>query len=346
MEISTNNKLKKYFSTSLLTFCFFMLVLFASVISVLNMEKTIKIVIDGNEFEVTTYKSEVQSILASNDIVLGPKDKIEPSLKSTLVEGDAISILKAKRVTIQVGDEVQTVMTAEDDVRSMFAVEGIQYDSDDKLSASLDDKIVNGQQITIVEVEKVVEVENQEIEFASEIKKDYNAYEGTKTVVQEGKPGEREITTEIVLENGEEVSREVVSDEVVKEPTKEIVAVGTLGKLTLSRGGEITYKQQFTMRATAYSLSYADTGKTPDHPGWGITYSGMYVKRDPSGYSTVAVDPRVIPLGSKLYVEGYGYAIAADIGGAIKGNDIDLYFNTTNESNAYGVKHIKVYLLK
>ncbi|WP_461207138.1 3D domain-containing protein [Clostridium sp. DL1XJH146] len=346
MEISTNNKLKKYFSTKLLTFCFFVLVLFASIVSILNMEKTIKIVIDGNELEVTTYRSEVQSILSSNDIVLGPKDKIEPSLKSTLAEGDMISIVKAKSVTIQVGDDVQTVMTAEDNVGSMLAVEGIEYDSDDKLSASLDDEIVDGQQITIVEVEKKVEVESQEIEYASEIKKDYNAYEGTKTVVQEGKLGEREIKTEVVLENGEEVSRAVISDEVVKEPTKEIVAVGTLGKLTLSRGGDITYKEQFTMRATAYSLSYADTGKTSDSPGWGITYSGMHVVRDPSGYSTVAVDPNVIPLGSKLYVEGYGYAIAADIGGAIKGNDIDLYFNTTNESNAYGVKYIKVYLLK
>ncbi|WP_238918906.1 3D domain-containing protein [Clostridium sp. YIM B02555] len=76
-----------------------------------------------------------------------------------------------------------------------------------------------------------------------------------------------------------------------------------------------------------------------------ITASGLPVQRDPSGLSTVAVDPNVIPLGSHLYIEGYGYAIAADTGGAIKGNIIDVYFNSSSECNNWGTKTVHVTVL-
>ena len=94
------------------------------------------------------------------------------------------------------------------------------------------------------------------------------------------------------------------------------------------------------MSATAYTASYKDTGKSPSHPGYGITYTGTRAR-----VGTVAVDPRVIPLGTKMYVEGYGYAVAEDIGGAIKGNKIDLYFNTLKEANNFGRQQRKVYIL-
>ena len=75
------------------------------------------------------------------------------------------------------------------------------------------------------------------------------------------------------------------------------------------------------------------------------TASGTTVRRNPSGYSTLAVDPRVIPLGTKVYVEGYGYAIAEDTGGAIKGNKIDVYMNTVAECYNWGVRNVNVYIL-
>lgn len=92
------------------------------------------------------------------------------------------------------------------------------------------------------------------------------------------------------------------------------------------------YKQEFSMEATAYS-------------GGGLTAMGTAVVRNPNGISTVAVDPNVIPLGSKLYIPGYGFAIAADTGGAIKGHRIDLYMNTEAECNAFGRRQVTVYLV-
>ncbi len=76
-----------------------------------------------------------------------------------------------------------------------------------------------------------------------------------------------------------------------------------------------------------------------------ITASGRTVKRNPNGISTVSVDPNVIPLGTYLYIEGYGYAVAADTGSAIRGNDLDLYFNTSSECYDWGRKTINVIVL-
>ena len=76
------------------------------------------------------------------------------------------------------------------------------------------------------------------------------------------------------------------------------------------------------MTATGYTSGIESTGKRPGHPEYGITYSGVKAKRDL--YSTIAADLRVFPLGTILFVPGYGYGVVADKGGAIKGNRLDL----------------------
>ena len=89
------------------------------------------------------------------------------------------------------------------------------------------------------------------------------------------------------------------------------------------------------------------TGKRPGDPGFGITYTGIPVRP-----GIVAVDPNVIPLGSRLYIEGigdtpdYGYALAADIGSAVKGDIIDLYKESTEEVKKWGVRKVRVYILR
>ena len=95
-----------------------------------------------------------------------------------------------------------------------------------------------------------------------------------------------------------------------------------------------TQNRELICSSTAYT---SDTGT--------LTSSGKAVKRNPNGISTVAVDPNVIPLGSALYIEGYGYAIAADTGSAIKGNVIDLYFDSYSDCDAWGRKTVNVMVL-
>lgn len=97
--------------------------------------------------------------------------------------------------------------------------------------------------------------------------------------------------------------------------------------------------------ATGYTAGYESTGKKPNSPSYGVTYSGVKVKRDL--YSTVAADLDIFPVGTILWVPGYGYGVVADTGSAIKGNRLDLYYETVSDVyNQWGKKTIDVYIVK
>jgi len=100
-----------------------------------------------------------------------------------------------------------------------------------------------------------------------------------------------------------------------------------------------------TVVATGYTAFYESTGKNPGHPGFGITYSGVKVKRDL--YSTIAADLNVFPIGTILFIPNYGYGVVADKGGAIKGNKVDLYYETVQDVyNQWGKKTVNVYVIE
>ncbi len=100
-----------------------------------------------------------------------------------------------------------------------------------------------------------------------------------------------------------------------------------------------------TVTATGYTAGVESTGKNPGHPEFGITYSGVKVTRDL--FSTVAADLNVFPIGTILFIPGYGYGVVADKGGAIKGNKVDLYYETVEDVyNNWGKKTIEVYVIE
>jgi 3D (Asp-Asp-Asp) domain-containing protein len=99
--------------------------------------------------------------------------------------------------------------------------------------------------------------------------------------------------------------------------------------------------------ATGYYAGKESTGKGPGHPEYGITYSGVKVKRDEYAFSTIAADPKVFPIGTVLYVPGYGYGVVADTGSAIKGKKIDLYFDTKDQVfREWGKRTVTVFVVK
>ena len=109
---------------------------------------------------------------------------------------------------------------------------------------------------------------------------------------------------------------------------------------TVSRGDARTYLGVFEF--TAYTANFESTGKSPGDRGYGITKSGAKVTE----YVTISVDPRIIPLGSVVYIEGLGYRTAQDTGSAIKGHIIDLYIPDLQEAKKFGRQKLKVYLVK
>ncbi|WP_211746750.1 3D domain-containing protein [Paenibacillus sp. Marseille-Q4541] len=102
-----------------------------------------------------------------------------------------------------------------------------------------------------------------------------------------------------------------------------------------------------SVTATGYTAGYESTGKGPNHPLYGITFSGVKVHRDKQGVSTIAADPALFPLGTILYIPDYGYGIVADTGSAIKGSKIDLYFPTIKAVyKEWGKKKVEVQVIK
>lgn len=157
-----------------------------------------------------------------------------------------------------------------------------------------------------------------------------------------GEEGLEVITTSVVYVGGVENIREYVGTEVVREPVNAILDIGTawLGSLTNVNSPDFHYYRRVRMEATAYTAYYGCTGKHPDDPWFGITASGRRVQ-----HGIVAVDRNVIPLGTRLYVENYGFAIAADVGSAIRGYKIDLYMYTIEEALCFGRRNIYVWIL-
>jgi len=117
------------------------------------------------------------------------------------------------------------------------------------------------------------------------------------------------------------------------------------GPQTLEEAINLEQYPTETVVATGYTAGVESTGKSPEHPQYGITYSGVKVKRDL--YSTIAADPSVFPIGTILYIPEYGYGVVADTGGAIKGNKIDLYFDTVDEVySQWGKRELDVYVVQ
>lgn len=126
-----------------------------------------------------------------------------------------------------------------------------------------------------------------------------------------------------------------------------VVAENEEKEVTQSLEDELDFskysKQQVI--ATGYTAGYESTGKNPDNPAYGVTFSGVKVKRDL--YSTIAADLTIFPLGTILFVPGYGYGVVADTGSAIKGNRLDLYYDTVQDVYTnWGKKTVDVYIVE
>ena len=166
---------------------------------------------------------------------------------------------------------------------------------------------------------------------------------GYTNVIREGVEGEKSVTYKVKYQNGKEVSREMVSETLLNAPVDKIVEYGdTDAKAsTASDDTSFSYKYVIECKATAYDLSPEENGG----------YAGQSATGVPLDKGVIAVDPRVIPLGSRVYIEAldgswsYGYAVAADTGGAIKGKRVDLCYRTQKECIQFGVRPCRVYVL-
>jgi len=165
---------------------------------------------------------------------------------------------------------------------------------------------------------------------------------GRTHVRQTGAAGEHEVTVNVVYIGGYEDSRTISDAIMLSEPVAAIYDIGTapLGALTDPTAEDFHYVRRIRMQATAYCACFRCTGRNPGERLFGVTASGRHVQ-----HGIVAVDRSVIPLGTHLYVGGYGFALAADVGSAIVGNKIDLFMYCHYDALRFGRRYVDVWVL-
>ncbi len=306
--------------------------------------RQIEITVDGKIQTVQTTDDVVSEILAKANVAYTEHDAITPAADAEVGPDNRIAIEKAYEVTLIDGKEEQKLWSTSTTVADFLKKHNISLNELDRVEQKMDELILPNSEIQIVRVEKVTDVVEEETNFAVVTKKDDSLLKGKEKVVETGEKGSVARTYEVVKENGVEVSRNIVSEKVTKEPKKKVVAVGTkvmTASANVSRGTKTsaapTKGSEFYVTATAYTANC--NGCT------GVTATGINLKSNPE-VKVIAVDPSVIPLGSKVWVEGYGYAVAGDTGGAIKGKKIDLFMASKSQAYDFGRKKVRVKVLK
>ena len=307
-----------------------------------TMSKQVSIVDDkGEEIRFITYASNTAEVLAEKNVTLGQWDETSIPLDAKVRNGDTIHIYRSKTIRFENGKDYSVRITAKPTVASFLESMGIDPEGSIKTNVSTDEKVTNGMTICVTYVDEKLVDTREVLSYGTERIANSSMLSGTTNVIKEGTDGLVDRVYREYYENGDLISRDIVKEDVKVAAVDAVVEYGTkprqsisYSRINVSRGGEYRYKACLEMTATAYCIS-------------GTTASGMKTR-----YGVVAVDPRVIPLGTRLYIEAengtwiYGTAVAADTGGAVKGNIIDLYVETYNEAISFGRRKAKVYILE
>ncbi|NLO20969.1 MAG: DUF348 domain-containing protein [Syntrophomonadaceae bacterium] len=290
--------------------------------------KPVTLVVDGDRIETRVLcTNTVDQVLKKQEIILGPYDKVEPSLDSIVKRDESIEIIRAHKLTVIYAGQEKEIITTPVSINEAIALAGFKLGSEDIIKTLAVEETVADQVIEVIQVTEKQVQEEEKIPYETERIADDTLEKGLNRTLKNGQAGVAVNTVKITYHNGEEVNRKIVDSETKVAPIKAVIALGTI--TSVSRGGlNLNFNRAAYMTASAYTYTGSNTC-TGRPPAVGL----------------VAVDPSVIPLGSRIYVEGYGYATAADTGGAIKGNRIDLFMENKSQCLSWGKRTVKVYFL-
>lgn len=307
--------------------------------------KEVTISVNGNQSKVWTTKKYVKDILKDANIDVSERDTLVQDLETEIGADNRIDIQKAFQVSLIDGFKKSTVWSTATTVANFLEQQGVQLNEFDRVESDLEDILTPRSTITVVHVEKDIDVVKDTLDFAVEKRQDATLQKGREQVVNEGEKGTISRTYEIVKENGQVVATYLQSEKVLKEPKNKLIAVGTKTEEEEVRATTISSvpsesiepdnKNEFYVIATAYTAYCKGCS--------GTTATGINLRSDSAPWmKVIAVDPSVIKLGSKVWVEGYGLAVAEDTGGAIKGNKIDIFVQSETEAKNWGVKKVRI----
>lgn len=307
------------------------------------------VITDGDEVIVhTSFATDPAEALSEAGIEV---DHDEYSAEQTEDGVYDITVQRNNTVSVVYGGEMTQIKIEDATVADLLSRAGIPTGEGYEVSVDLTAQPVDGMLITVDH--HVINQEVYTVETPFEIEEIPNPYlpEGKREVVTEGVTGQQLYTADVEYLNAQEIARNIVNQETVRQVQNEVVSVGTgesVGKqsgplicdgyIILASGEVLTYYKTDTFKATAY---------TQYDEGCNNTTATM----TPVKWGVVAVDPRVVPYGTRMFIVNadgsfiYGLATAEDCGGAIKGKRLDLYMPTLTEAFRYGRKDVTVYFL-
>lgn len=296
------------------------------------LRKEVTIRTPDRTVRMVTYRHTVREVLQQAGVSVAPSDEVDPPPGARVGEGMTIVVRPAVGVTLIADGRVRSVRTTAGTVAELLARQGLRVRPTDKVYPAPEAVLAAGATVRVIRIEHRMVAERLAVPYEVRTLRDAAAPRGLLRVVRAGREGLRERLWRVTLADGAVVARTLVGERVVRPPMDRIISVGTV--VHVASRGPFAGHEVLEMLATAYAPFCC--------PGVdGITSTGMR-----AGYGVVAVDPRVIPLGSRLFIDGYGYAVAGDVGGRIKGLRIDLGFDTTREARRFGVRRVRVYLLE
>jgi uncharacterized protein YabE (DUF348 family)/3D (Asp-Asp-Asp) domain-containing protein len=301
---------------------------------------------------------DVRDLLLEMGLTVREGDLVVPPLDTVLQGGEVIELAKARKITVRVDGQEQTLYTRAETVADVVTVLGLTLGPDDVVSPSLATVVEPGMSVELT-LTRVVQ-EEVTVDIPPPINREQDPslpYGQVKEII--GTPGALVRKYAVTYRGGKETAREEVGHEVVLEPVATRVIIGSYvpprpaaAARPAAAGGQPVAG---TLEAPGYSGSYVTkvtvdaTWYTAEHgaweagsPHWGTTRSGMR-----AGYGVCATDPDFIPMYTRMYIPGYGECIAGDTGGAIKGWKIDLGFPDGTVDSGWGYQRgIEIYILE
>lgn len=320
---------------------------------------------------VQTRERTVEDVLLRYGVTVRDGDTVYPSVRTPVTNGMTIRYQPVVLVNLIVGQEALMLYTMATDVEQLLIEENIEVTESDTVMPAPSTQIREGMTITVNTNRDVVQYESQLIPFDVVEEEDDTIEQGVKQTVQVGIPGLERTRYELTVENGTITNRTKTGVETLRKTMPQIIKVGTK-KVTepitepattdesspFAPEAEIEIAEppktddvldfssakQLLVEATAYTNNPEDTvtynGRVLTRSGYDVTDTILY-----EGMRIIAVDPAIIPLGTRVYVEGIGMAIALDTGSAIKGQKIDIMMDEKEEAVTFGRKPLTIWVI-
>jgi uncharacterized protein YabE (DUF348 family) len=296
----------------------------------------VELVVDNQPQKVWTTVKTVGDLFKDTKVEITEHDKVNPSLDTKLKEDMKVEVEKAFQLTLNDGGTESQVWSTSTTVADFLKGQNVTLNELDRVEPGMEAQITANSVVNVVRVEKVTDVVEESVAFAVVKKKDNSIDKGKQKVVNPGQEGKLAKHYEVVLENGKEVSRDLIKTETLQDSKDKVVAVGTREIVQQVSRGTGNVAKEFYVSSTAYTAYCSGCS--------GTTATGINLRANPN-VKVIAVDPSVIPLGTKVYVEGYGYAVAGDKGTDIKGYKIDVFFSEKSQAFRWGQRKVKIQIL-